>query len=89
MLVVNRRRVKMKDGDLYIGRGSPWGNPFVIGLHGNREQVIERYRIWIAERPHLIDKLISYDPKRLLCYCAPLACHGDVLVELVEERMNE
>ena len=22
--------------DVYIGRGSKWGNPFVIGVHGTR-----------------------------------------------------
>ena len=29
--------------DIYIGRPSKWGNPFVIGRDGNREQVIEKY----------------------------------------------
>lgn len=28
---------------IYIGRGSVWGNPFKIGIHGNREKVIALY----------------------------------------------
>ena len=43
---------------VYIGRGnkayqlkpSPLANPFVIGKHGTREQVVELYRQWIWEQ---------------------------------------
>lgn len=29
--------------DVYIGRGSPWGNPFVIGKDGDRKECIDKY----------------------------------------------
>ena len=29
--------------DVYIGRPSKWGNPYVIGPDGTREQVIAKY----------------------------------------------
>lgn len=28
---------------VYVGRGSLWGNPFKIGLDGNRNTVISRF----------------------------------------------
>ena len=28
---------------VYIGRGSPWGNPFVIGKDGDRDTVCDKY----------------------------------------------
>lgn len=74
---------KRQPFDTYIGRGSKWGNLFVIGVHGNREQVIARYREWILGRPELLKALPELEGKVLGCYCHPLPCHGDVLVELL------
>lgn len=70
--------------EFYIGRPSPWGNPFVIGRDGTRAEVIEKYRAYIMAQPDLLRRLPELKGKRLGCYCAPLPCHGDVLVELVE-----
>lgn len=71
--------------DVYIGRPSKWGNPLVIGLDGDREAVIRGYRGYveslIAQRMCDLEELRG---KRLGCFCAPLPCHGDVLVELLE-----
>jgi hypothetical protein len=71
--------------DIYIGRGSIWGNPFKVGIDGDRTKCIEMYAEWIMKEKHLMDKLLSLDGKVLGCYCKPLDCHGDVLVELVKE----
>jgi len=84
--VVNRHKEQF---DVYIGRGSKWGNPFVIGRDGNREQVIEIYRQWIKGQHKLLADLHELKGKRLGCYCKPKACHGDVLVELVEAGFSE
>lgn len=76
--------------DIYIGRGSPWGNPFTIGyeMNNSREVVIEKYRDWILEQPDLMNSLHKLVGKRLACYCAPKACHGDVLKELAEKHVQ-
>jgi hypothetical protein len=77
--------------DIYIGRSSKWGNPFKIGCCGkglNRAQVLDRYRGWIVTQQHLMDSLCELKNKRLGCYCKPLACHGDILVELVNKYCN-
>lgn len=82
--VVNKR---MQKYDVYIGRGSKWGNPFIIGKDGDREEVIEKYAEWIKTQPHLLNSLHELRGKRLGCFCRPWHhCHGDVLVELIEEK---
>ena len=74
--------------DIYIGRGSKWGNPFVIGQHGNRNQVINQYEEWITtgNGKHLINDLHELKGKTLGCFCKPQRCHGDVLVQLVHKH---
>lgn len=67
--------------DVYIGRGSKWGNPFKIGRDGDRAQVIEKYRAHLASRPDLLAALPELRGKVLGCWCAPLPCHGNVLIE--------
>ena len=75
-----------KPYDIYIGRPSKWGNPFIIGKDGTREEVIKKYRDWVCEQPELIKSIINMelDDKILGCYCYPNKCHGDVLIELVD-----
>ncbi len=77
--VVNIRKEK---ADIYIGRGSMWGNPFVIGRDGDRTTVIAKHRAWLLARPQDLAMLHVLKGKRIGCYCAPLPCHGDTLKEL-------
>lgn len=60
---------------VYIGRGSAWGNPFVIGRHGDRDTVCDRYEREIL--PGL--DLTPLRGKHLVCHCSPLRCHGDAI----------
>jgi hypothetical protein len=80
--VIHRR--DMRPGDVFIGRPSIWGNPFKIGRDGDRDQVIALYRRWIASQPALLARVPELHGKRLACFCAPRACHGDVLAELAD-----
>ena len=76
---------KKEPHDVYIGRPSKWGNPFSIGLDGNREEVILKYEAYIRARPDLLKALPELKGKTLGCWCSPHPCHGDVLVKLIEE----
>lgn len=67
---------------VYIGRGSKWGNPFVIDKDGSRSDVIAKYEEYILGKPELLAQLHELKGKDLVCYCAPQACHGDILVRL-------
>lgn len=77
--------------DVYIGRGSVWGNPFThknlkdtkaIYQVSSRLEAIEKYEEWILTQPYLLDRLSELKGLVLGCYCAPMLCHGDVLVKL-------
>ncbi len=73
--------------DINIGRPSIWGNPFVLGRHGNRAQVIEWYERRVRNSPGLLKRLEELRGKVLACHCGPhQPCHGDVLVKLLKER---
>ncbi len=78
---------KRKSYDVYIGRGSKWGNPFKIGVHSDRAAVIEEYREYILTKPELLKALPELYGKTLGCWCAPRACHGDVLVKLCADAL--
>lgn len=69
--------------DVYIGRPSKWGNPFLIGIDGTREEVVKQYNDWIMTQYELVKAAkVELKGKILGCWCAPLACHGDILVEI-------
>ena len=80
--VVSTRGRFRQTGDLYIGRPSKWGNPYVIGRDGSRELVVARYRDYILKSPLLGAVLAELRGKDLICCCAPKPCHGDVLLEI-------
>lgn len=87
---------KVEPYDVYIGRPSKWGNPY-SDKHGTlnefyvptREEAISAYRGWIAGQTNLLADLHELRGKTLGCWCAPLPCHGDVLLELANPRCSE
>lgn len=81
--IVNRNKDPY---DIYIGRGSKWGNPYTIGEHGNRKEVIIKYKEMILNNKKLLNCLDELKDKTLGCYCKPKPCHGDVLKELVDGK---
>jgi hypothetical protein len=84
--------------DVYIGRrqwcgkevfeASPWANPFSVKKWG-REGAIKRYEEKLRGKPELLARLPELEGKILACWCKPKACHGDVLLRLIEERCGE
>src|SRR5258708_35076297 len=52
---------------VYVGRPSKWGNPFVIGRDGSRDEVIAKYRAWIVQQPALMAALHELRGKNLVC----------------------
>ena len=79
--------IKHDDYDVFIGRPSLWGNPFKIGIHGDRNEVIEKFRELIKSQPYLIEAAKEMlKGKTLGCHCKPLPCHGDVWCEILNEE---
>lgn len=91
---------KQESYDVYIGRPSKWGNPYshIPGkgiLCNSREEAIQKYREYIEEGAgcYLLKELHELKGKVLGCWCKSKsgpqkACHGDVLVELVDKYCN-
>ena len=91
--------------DVYIGRdhgqhkNEGWGNPFPLPSNYNdfdeddqkyaRRRSLEQYKDHIRKQPQLMARLPELRGKRLGCWCHPEACHGDVLIELVDECLHE
>ncbi len=74
--VVNIHR---DDYDVLIDRTTKWGNPFVVGRDGTREQCIEKYEKWAPTQPRLMAALHELRGQTLGCHCKPKRCHGDPL----------
>lgn len=68
----------------YIGRGTKWGNPFKIGEHGTRNEVIALYEEYL-KISGLINDIHELEGKDLVCHCSPLPCHGDILIKYADE----
>lgn len=89
--------VNIKSGakyDVYCGRinktynlpESKWANKFVIGKDGDRNEVIEKYRLWINSQPDLLNSLSELKGKTLSCWCVPEKCHCEILQDLAESK---
>ena len=87
-MIVNKLTHSPTPNDVYIGRKGSWGNPYVIGQHGNRQAVVRRYtdhlkrlvRESLKGDRRLVRDLAELEGKTLVCFCKPKLCHGDVLV---------
>ena len=87
--------------DVYIGRGSKWGNPFThkSGTTAKfqvdtRDEAIAKYREWIMKQPELLDSIHELRGKRLGCWCKIPSdpgrpCHGDVLADLADNAPED
>ena len=82
--------------DIYVGRGSKWGNPFshmedtkAQFKASTRDESVESYREWIKTQPELMNSLHELKGKILCCYCKPQSCHGDILAELADAPEKE
>lgn len=87
---------KKEPYDVYIGRPSKWGNPFNICPKRTRERAIAEFKHWILGDDYDAQCLRAHHPnpptvkeikaalkgKVLGCWCAPQACHGDILLEI-------
>lgn len=103
--VVNRHAIEKASGprDVYIGRPSALGNPFTITDLQTRERVIANYQKWLNWKISSDDDLVcnalerigemvmddTGQPVRLVCFCHPKPCHGDVIKAVIEAAVKE
>ena len=82
-----------------VMRPSVLGNPFSIGKHGTREEVVSKYEVWLRDKIFTKDKQVCEALNRiwvqvktgktvyLECCCFPKLCHADVIVKIIQERL--
>lgn len=91
---IQRKNGKIvQDCDVYIGRAvnrggwnlpqSKWANPFSVKKYG-REKALEMYEEHVITSG-LIDDIEELRGKQLGCWCHPEKCHGDVLLQILED----
>ena len=94
-MLVNIRKVNLpkwirNPKNIYIGRrtnflkGSKWANPYRISCTNSREQVVERFSVYIRNNRKLLREIHQLKGKVLGCWCVPKLCHGQVLQQLVQ-----
>lgn len=91
MKVWNKRDPHTPADAVYVGRPTKWGNPFshldskYASKVTSRDEAIRLYTRWIYEEQqdhiHTAAKL-ELKGKDLVCWCAPRACHADILLEI-------
>jgi len=74
--------------DIYIGRGSAFGNPFKEKEWG-RELCIKLYRTYFYHRlihdEEFKEAVLELKGHTLGCFCKPLECHGDIIVQYLDK----
>lgn len=84
--VWNIQDPKCPEEAIYIGRGTPFGNPFAIGNDGTRDQVIDKYEELIRMQPDMVEYIQKHlKGVDLKCHCNPEHCHGDVLLDIANK----
>lgn len=87
-IYIGRKGVVFIDKQRYPKEDSIWANPFKIDDQNTREKVIHKYRKYIIrkiKKENLWDELQNLKGKKLGCWCHPKLCHGDVLIDLINE----
>lgn len=86
---------KREPFDVYIGRPSKWGNPYshkegttAQYKTETREEAVQKYEEYLLANPILYSQLSELKDKVLGCWCAPLSCHGDILIKHIR-MLNE
>lgn len=98
---IQLRRAKgwrMPAGTVKVDRTTQWGNPFVVGKHGTREECVRLFMLLMAGNiclstgnaeeqvkcyRYVSRHRRSLRGKNLACWCPPgKPCHADVLLEI-------
>jgi hypothetical protein len=84
MKIVN---LKYNRDCIKIDRSTIFGNPFRIGIDGDREEVIKKYEEWIMkDKQEILRNKMKKElkGKTLGCWCKPLSCHGDIIIKIIK-----
>lgn len=85
---IGRRGVVFVDGYRFPTNDSRYANPFKIDKDGSRDEVLNKYKKYI--KSWITDEDYQFlCGKNLGCWCKPLKCHGDILVDMIKQWQEE
>lgn len=83
---------------VYIGRGSPLGNPFVMRSEEDRDSVCDKYEEFFNKQIQEGNQEILKELRRIYllakrqnivlgCYCSPKRCHGETIKKFLDKYL--
>lgn len=86
---IGRAGIVFIDGERYPKKASIFANPYKLNKQGtNRDEVLKKYRKYVINQLETgeIDykDFLNLRGKRLGCWCKPEPCHGDILIDLLD-----
>lgn len=97
---IGRKGIVFVDNERFPKNDSIWCNPYKVGKDGNLDEVLEKYKYYIVQKIHdenLFQELYDLRDKNLGCWCVNKTtcetdhkvCHGQILLEFINEIVNE
>lgn len=87
VLSKHHHKAGLPEGAVYVGRPTKFGNPFKVEKPSDRGQAVLKFKEWIYTQPQLIEAIQrELRGKDLVCWCAPRACHADILLEIANPK---
>lgn len=69
-----------------VDRSSKFGNVFILGDDGKRDEVIEKYgKHYLANKTKLMKQIQKLKGLALGCHCSPKRCHGDIIARIAND----
>jgi hypothetical protein len=78
--------------DVYIGRGSLFGNPIRLHSKQQRGSTLAKFKEYFYKRLSLDEgfknEVLKLKGLRLGCFCQPQPCHGDIIADYLNKELD-
>ena len=84
--VLNRHRDIIPENAIYVGRGTPFGNPF---KDEDRNLCLLKFRAYLESDCSLMSRVrVELKGHDLVCSCVPYKrCHAEILLEIANKEI--
>ncbi len=93
-IYIARKGIVFIDNERFPKEDSIWANPYKINTNTSRTEAIEKYKTYITKKINdgeiSRELLLNLKGKQLGCWCKDKGenqCHGDILVELINNEL--
>ena len=88
IIFIGRGGVIFIDKKRFSTQAFKFTNPYKVGKHRTREEVIDKYKTYITQQlkddKKFQKELVSIKGKNIGCWCYPDPCHGNVLLDFIK-----